>query len=165
MIPVSKALRRLFTAFILTAGILSCTTVLGQGSGVNPNPGTLVGARNEAILTAVPFLRITPDARAGGMGDIGAATSPDVNSAWWNPGKLANNTTTSGIGASYTPWLTSLGLNDMWLTHLSGYYKLRKEDAIGISMTYFNLGSLTFTDQSGATIRTFNPNEFSLAGT
>ena len=64
------------------------------------------------VTTAVPFLRISPDARAGGMGDLGLATSPDANSQFYNVAKYAFAKNSSGIGVTYTPWLKDLGLND-----------------------------------------------------
>lgn len=115
----------------------------------------------KTITTAVPFLGITPDARAGGMGDVGAATKPDVNDTYWNPGKLAFAKADMGLALSYNPWLRKL-VNDMSLSYLSVYKKLRKEDAIGASFKYFNLGQVTFTDAAGAIVQDFQPNEFSV---
>ncbi|ABG60478.1 type IX secretion system outer membrane channel protein PorV [Cytophaga hutchinsonii] len=115
---------------------------------------------SQTITTAVPFLSITPDARAGGMGDAGAATSPDANATYWNPGKLAFAKYDMSAAISYNPWLRKL-VNDMSLSYLSAYKKLRKEDAVGVSFKYFNLGQVTFTDNSGNIIRDFQPNELS----
>ncbi len=115
---------------------------------------------SQTITTAVPFLSITPDARAGGMGDVGAATSPDANANYWNPGKLAFAKYDMSAAISYNPWLRKL-VNDMSLSYLSAYKKLRKEDAVGVSFKYFNLGQVTFTDNSGNIIRDFQPNELS----
>jgi hypothetical protein len=116
------------------------------------------------ITTAVPFLGITPDARAGGMGDVGAATAPDANDTYWNPGKLAFAKEDMGLALSYNPWLRKL-VNDMSLSYLSAYKKLRKEDAIAASFRYFNLGQVTFTDQNGNIVQDFQPNEFSVGFT
>lgn len=118
----------------------------------------LLGQIN-TITTAVPFLMISPDARAGGMGDQGVASAPDVNSIHWNPAKLAFAEKKSGFGVSYTPWLRSL-VNDMFIAYLSGYTKLKGEQALGASLRYFSLGNITFTDVNGNTIRDFKPNEF-----
>jgi hypothetical protein len=112
-----------------------------------------------AITTAVPFLGISPDARAGGMGDAGVATSADANSVYWNVGKLAFVQKDYGATVSYTPWLRKL-VNDMSLSHLSGYTKFRKNEAIGISFTYFKLGEIQFTDNQGNKLQTYRPNEF-----
>lgn len=116
------------------------------------------------IQTAVPFLTITPNARASGMADQGVATSPDEYSPYWNPGKLAQIKKDYGFGVCYNPWLRKL-VNDMSLSYLTGYYKLRKEDAISASLTYFDLGSIQFTDTYNQPIADFNPREFSFSGT
>ena len=113
------------------------------------------------ITTAVPFLLITPDSRAGGMGDVGAATSTDINSIHWNPSKLAFADKKMGIGVSYTPWLRAL-VPDINLAYLAGYYKTKKSGTIGASLRYFSLGDITFTDNNGNTIGQFRPNEFAI---
>src|ERR671914_2561321 len=74
------------------------------------------------VTSAAPFLRISPDARAGGMGDLGVATSPDANSSFWNLAKTPFALNKYGIGLTYTPWLKDLGLNDVYLLSLAGYY-------------------------------------------
>ncbi|MBS1653910.1 MAG: type IX secretion system outer membrane channel protein PorV [Bacteroidetes bacterium] len=114
------------------------------------------------VTTAVPFLRISPDARAGGMGDIGVATSPDANAAFWNIGKVAFNESKGGIGATYTPWLKDLQLNDVYLASLAGYYKLDENSAISGSLRYFSLGNIQFTDNLGNDLQTFRPREFGI---
>lgn len=111
------------------------------------------------ITTAVPFLMISPDSRAGGMGDVGCATSTDVNSIHWNPSKLGFAEKKLGIGISYTPWLRAL-VPDINLAYLSGYYKTKKSGTIGASLRYFSLGDITFTDVNGSVIGQFRPNEF-----
>jgi len=118
----------------------------------------LLGQIN-TITTAVPFVMISPDARAGGMGDLGVASSPDVNSIHWNPSKLAFAEKKMGFAVSYTPWLRQL-VNDMFIAYLSGYSTLKGGQAIGTSLRYFSLGNITFTDVNGNTIRDFRPNEF-----
>ncbi|MFT3932940.1 MAG: type IX secretion system outer membrane channel protein PorV [Chitinophagaceae bacterium] len=113
------------------------------------------------VTTAVPFLRISPDARGGGMGETGIATSPDVNSAFWNLAKTSFNESRGGIGLTYTPWLRKLQLNDVYLATLAGYYKLSDNEAITASMRYFSLGNIQFTDNSGQDLGQFRPREFS----
>jgi hypothetical protein len=140
---------------ILISGLVLLTCSIFQTNAQSSKSGDL-----QTITTAVPFLNITPDARAGGMGDVGAATSPDANATFWNPGKLAFSKSNMGVALSYNPWLRKL-VNDMSLSYLSAYKKLRKEDAIGVSFKYFNLGQVTFTDQSGNVVRDFQPNEMS----
>ena len=111
------------------------------------------------VTTAVPFLRISPDARAGGMGDLGAATSPDANSAFYNLAKTPFAEKPIGIGITYTPWLKDLGLNDVYLLSAAGYYKLDNQEAISASVRYFSLGDIQFTDYSGNTLGAGRPRE------
>ncbi|MBL3657095.1 type IX secretion system outer membrane channel protein PorV [Fulvivirga sediminis] len=127
------------------------------------DPSDLTGADDDrrVINTAVPFLTITPDARAGGMGDVGAATSADANSVYWNPAKLVYIENDIGFSLSYTPWLGKI-INDMSISYLSGYYKLSEEQAISLSMKYFNLGEIYFTSETGADEGNFNPREFAI---
>lgn len=131
-----------------------------QSSSTGPDKSNLLGQLN-TITTAVPFLMISPDARAGGMGDIGVASTPDANSIHWNPAKLAFMEKNVGFAVSYTPWLKAL-VNDIYLAYLTGYVKPKSGDqAIAASLRYFSLGNITFTDNNGQTIRDFKPNEFS----
>jgi len=111
------------------------------------------------VTTAVPFLRISPDARSGGMGDIGVATSPDANAGFWNIGKVAFNESKGGIAASYTPWLKDV-VNDVFLASLAGYYKFNENEAINASLRYFSLGNIQFTDANGNPLQSFKPREF-----
>lgn len=142
---------------------LLCILLCLGASGRALAQSIIVGQENESIrtiTTAVPFLNITPDARAGGMGDAGAATEPDNFSNYWNVSKLAFKKEQYGLGVSYTPWLANLGVNDIFLAYVSGYMKLRQEDAIGVSMRYFSLGNIQFTNENGTEIGQFSPNEF-----
>src|ERR1044071_9446276 len=111
------------------------------------------------ITTAVPFLLITPDSRAGGMGETGVATTPDVNSIHWNAAKLAFAPKRIGLGISYTPWLRAL-VPDINLAYISFYMQPDKRSAFGASLRYFSLGNITFTDVVGNIIGQFRPNEF-----
>src|SRR4026207_201844 len=90
------------------------------------------------VTTAVPFLRISPDARAGGMADLGLATSPDANASFWNLAKVPYNTNKGGLSLSYTPWLKDI-LNDVYLASAAGYYKFDDLQAISGSLRYFSL--------------------------
>lgn len=138
-------------------------SVLAQNQGINNGNNNLLGQdKFNAITTAVPFLTITPDARTSGLGEAGVSNTPDANSPFYNTGKLAFAEKPIAASFSISPWLRNLGFNDMYLAYLSGYYKIRKQDAITAGFTYFNLGSLTFTDQSGNAIRDFNPQEFAI---
>ncbi len=93
------------------------------------------------IITAMPALTIAPDAHAAGMGDIGAATTPDMNSQFWNAAKYAFIEDKGGISASYTPWLRKL-VNDIDLAYLTGFYRFDDKQAISASFTYFSMGEV-----------------------
>lgn len=114
------------------------------------------------VTTAVPFLRISPDARAGGMGDLGVATSPDANSGMYNLAKTPFATKNASFGLTYTPWLKDLGLNDVYLLSFGGYYKLSDQEAISAGIRYFSLGNIQFTDISGVDFGEGRPREFGL---
>ncbi len=115
------------------------------------------------ITTAVPFMGITPDSRAGGMGDAGTALSGSSTSIYWNTSMLNFAKEKSEISLSYTPWLRNL-TNDIHLSYLAGYLKLNDRNAIGGALRYFSLGEITFTDASGNVIRDDKPSEFELTG-
>jgi hypothetical protein len=120
----------------------------------------LLGQIN-TITTAVPFLQIAPDSRSGGMGDLGVATTPDANSIHWNPAKLSFAEKQMGFSVSYTPWLRAL-VDDINLAYVSGYGKLKGDQAIAFSLLYFSLGNIDFTDENANKTGSFNPNEFAL---
>jgi len=113
---------------------------------------------NNPIVTAVPSLSIAPDARAGGMGDIGAATTPDVNSQYWNPAKYVFMESEAGLSVSYTPWLRKL-VTDIDLAYLAGYWKFDQRQALSASLRYFSLGDITLMDQLGFPQGSAHPNE------
>lgn len=117
-----------------------------------------VGGLN-ALKVSVPFLMIAPDSRAASMGDVGAATKPDVNSQHWNPAKFAFIESEWGVSFSYTPWLRNL-INDMDLTYLTGYYKFDDQQVISASLLYFSMGTIIFTDDRGTQLLDHNANEF-----
>ena len=113
------------------------------------------------ITTAVPFMLISPDSRAGGMGDVGVATSPDANSLHWNPAKFAFVEDEVGFAVSYVPWLRAL-VPDINLSYLAGYKKLNKNEAIAMELRYFTLGDITFTDVIGNNLGQYKPSEFAI---
>ena len=113
------------------------------------------------ITTAVPFLSITPDSRAGAMGESGVATSPDLYSIFWNASKLAFMEDNSGFSISYTPWLSQL-VPDISLAYLTGYSKINETSAWSASMRYFSLGNIQFTDETGENLGSYDPNEFAV---
>ncbi len=116
------------------------------------------------VTTAVPFLRISPDARAGGMGEVGIATLPDANSGFWNLAKTPFNTSKGGLSLTYTPWLKKLGLNDVYLASMAGYYKIDERQAFTGSLRYFSLGDIQFTNDRGEDIRGYHSREFGIDG-
>lgn len=100
------------------------------------------------IQTVVPFLTIAPDSRAGGMGDAGVATSPDVFSMHWNPAKFAFIDGNGGVGLSYTPWLRNL-VPDINIAYLSGFWRIDSKQVVSGSLIYSSLGDVPFTDDNG----------------
>ena len=114
------------------------------------------------VTTAVPFLMISPDSRAGSMGDVGVATSADAASQHHNPSKYVFNKNTFGIAFSYSPWLAKITGGDVSLLYMSGYYKVTRMDAIGFSLRYFGLGEIQFMDEHGMPTGVQKPNEFAI---
>lgn len=129
---------------------------IAQGSS------NLNGTSSTFVTTAVPFLRISPDARAGAMGDAGIAVSPDPNAQYWNVAKMPFTDQTYGISATYTPWLKDL-VPDIFLAYLAGYAKFGKENenAVSASMRYFSLGNINYTSALGDPTGTGMPREYS----
>ena len=112
------------------------------------------------LYTAIPSLSIAPDARAGGMGDVGAATTPDVFSQHWNPSKYAFMESKVGFAFSYTPWLRTL-VDDINLGYVCGYWKLGDLQAFSASFRYFSMGNVTLRENDSDPGTIANPNEFS----
>ena len=127
------------------------------------NSGQLSGFSGtiNPITTAVPFLMISPDSKQGAMGDVGAATDPDINSIHWNGSKLAFSDKKFGLGFTVTPWLRLL-VPDINMSYLAGYIKLNSKQTIGGSLRYFSLGNIELTNSSGQKTSDFRPNEFAL---
>lgn len=114
-----------------------------------------------AINTAVPFLRISPDARSGAMGDVGLAIAPDANSVYWNLSKLPFAEKKAAVAVTYTPWLKEL-VNDVFLAQVAGYTQIDENQSIGASLRYFSLGDIQFTDINQTDNGTFRPREFAI---
>ena len=113
------------------------------------------------VYTAVTSQTIAPDARAAGMGDVGIATDPDVNSQYWNPAKYPFTISRAGVSLNYTPWLRQL-VNDMYLANLVGYYRIGDFSAVSTSLRYFNMGEVTMKESNGGSNgMTINPYEMS----
>lgn len=141
---------RFLRTLLLTAALCVCSTeaVLAQDKQNMFNP----------VNSAVTSLSIAPDARGGGMGDVGAATEADVYSQYWNPAKYPFNVARAGVGISYTPWLRKL-VNDINLANLAGFYRIGDYSAVHASLRYFSLGEVFLADMDDMTIK---PYEFAL---
>ncbi|MBL7772142.1 MAG: type IX secretion system outer membrane channel protein PorV [Chitinophagaceae bacterium] len=139
-----------------TCGLTAQGQVNSGGQGTGPEYTT--------ITTAVPFMRISPDARSGAMGDVGIAISPDANAQFWNVSKLAMSEKDAGLSITYTPWLKDL-VPDIFLAYISGYAKFGEKDnknqAVSFSLRYFNLGDINYTDINAQPIGQGKPREFS----
>lgn len=144
-----------FSGLLLTLGLFAGFSGFAQSNKVTTSE---LSGKVNTVTTAVPFLMIGPDSRAGAMGDAGVATSPDANSIHWNPSKLGFIDKKMGLSLSYTPWLRNL-VGDINLAYLSGYYKVGKDATLAASLKYFSLGDITFTDIVGETIGNFKPHE------
>lgn len=128
---------------------MKAETDLGHDDFLNP------------VYTGMPSLQIAPDARSGGMGDIGAATTPDIYSQHWNPAKYAFMESPAGFAFSFTPWLSNL-VDDINLSYLCGYWKFDEVQAISASFRYFSLGKVILRTYEGDPgIQAF-PNEFAV---
>lgn len=124
------------------------------------------------IITAVPFLRIVPDARFGALGDAGLALSPDPNSLHFNASNLVFAEKDLGVSATFTPWLRALGLNDVFLAYMSSYMVIegkegkklqdRRMQAVGLGLRFFSLGQIQYTDEQGNALQTVKPRELEL---
>jgi len=132
----------------------------------DPDQGCAIDANNQCvpntILTAVPFLRIAPDARAGGMGNVGLATSSDPNAMFHNTSKLAFSTHEVGVSATYSPWLRQLGLTDVYLINLATYKQIDELQTFGFNLRYFSLGDINFTDFNGNPLGRGKPHELAM---
>ena len=126
----------------------------------------ILGRPANAITTAVPFLMIGPDSHTGGMGEVGAALPNELNAQHWNPSKYVFSDQIAGVSISYSPWLYGLGLNDIYLLYLSGYYKINNLNSVSFSIRYFNMGEMELRDYFGENPLgegvTVSPHEFSL---
>jgi hypothetical protein len=111
--------------------------------------------------SAAPFLRISPDARAGGMGEMGIATSSDANAPFYNLSKIVFAEAPNSLAVSYVPWLREIS-NKIYLATVSGYHKLDDNQAVSGALRYFNLGNIQFADVSGNALGSSKPREFSL---
>lgn len=149
----SRFLARIFLS------ILSLASVPGGLLAQTVQPGTQTnGSQSNNIITAVPFLLISPDARAGSMGEAGVAVQPDANAMSINPSKLAFLDRPYGFAVSYSPWLKSL-VPDINLAYLSGFYKIDENNTIGSALRFFSLGEIQFVDVNQQDLGIYSPNE------
>lgn len=150
--------KHLIKSLALLAGITATATASQAQTASNTE-----GESYRPVLTAVPSLQISPDARSAAMGDIGVSTSASPYAQYWNPAKYAFATSKAAFSMSYTPWLRQL-VNDIALMQVTGYYKLGSEDnqALGASLRYFSMGTLTKFDEMGASLGEASPNEFAV---
>src|SRR5690554_7440021 len=139
---------------------LALLTLLPAAPALSQDYSDLSGQQVNIINTAVPFIGIAPDSRAGAMGNAGVATTPDVNSQHWNPAKFAFIDSNMGASMSYTPWLRKL-VNDINMYYLTGFMRLDEMQTISASLRYFTLGDIFYTKdgESGYNVK---PNEFAL---
>ena len=145
------------TIRIFAIGLLS-VFALNASANDDDTKESLFNPVNYAVISQT----IAPDARGGGLGDVGAATDPDVNSQYWNPAKYPFNISRAGVALNFTPWLRSL-VNDMNLAYLSGYYRIGDYSAVSASLRYFNMGEVFTQDPNeNANDMTINPYEMSL---
>lgn len=136
-------------------------TTLAQGTQL-PGPGITNGQdAPNTVATAIPFLRINPDGRTGGLGEAGIAVSPDIGAIYHNGSKLAFVEQDMSLGLTYTPWLTRL-VDDIFLANIAGYKQIDELSSLGVSFRYFSLGNIQFTDIVGAEAGNYSPNELAL---
>lgn len=137
--------------------LLTCLFVLGV---------VMVSAEDKRdmfnpVRNSVTSQTIAPDARAAGMGDVGVATDPDVNSQYWNPAKYPFAISRAGVALNYTPWLRQL-VSDMDLAYMAGYYRIGDYSAVSGSLRYFSLGEVQTNTSISGDAMTINPYEMSL---
>lgn len=143
---------------IIIVGVLSCLSLGVKAADDDDTKEKLFNPVNYAVISQT----IAPDARGGGLGDVGVATDPDVNSQYWNPAKYPFNISRAGVSLNFTPWLRSL-VNDMNLAYLSGYYRIGDYSAVSASLRYFNMGEVyTENPDVNSKAMTINPYEMSL---
>jgi len=120
----------------------------------------LTSASAQVVTAAASSLRIDPDTRSGGMGNLGLATSPDAQSGLFNLAKTPFTEARSGLGLNYTPWLTNLA-SGMYFAEAAGYHRFDTLQALSAAVRFFNLGDVEVTDYSGTHLQTAHPREYS----
>lgn len=155
----------LSTSLLFLSSTLSAQQATNRGCDPVTGKDPLGRDCGGAVQTAVPFLMINPDARSGAMGDVGIGISPDANAMHYNASKLAMASQKFGVSLTYTPWLRSLGVTDIYMAYATGYYQFGSnvKQAIGIGLRYFSLGSIQWTDFNAAVLGEGTPREFEFA--
>jgi len=159
----------IFNCVALFALITSPAYLFSQQFGYNSDQGciTNVGESDcisNAVISAMPFLRITPDARGGSMGDAGIAVTPNSNAMHYNASNLVWAEEETALAVTYTPWLRELNLNDIYLAYLTGYKKIDDLQTVGFGLRFFSLGEISFTDNDGVSTGSGKPREFEISG-
>lgn len=147
--------KALLSAILVTS---VCVAAYGQQTG-------WLGQQKNFISTGMPILLIAPDAVSSGMGDVGAASMPDIYSAHWNNAKFAFIDGDMGASTTFTPWLRNLNVGDMNLLYLAGYYRINPRSVAAASLTYFSLGDIDMRDIEGNKVTDLHPNEFAFDAT
>lgn len=151
------------THFLKTSAFIAVALLSSNVHAQTNTGGQGTGPEYTTITTAVPFMRISPDARSGGMGDVGIALNPDANAQYWNVSKLAMSEKEAGVSITYTPWLKDL-VPDIFLAYIAGYAKFgdkdNKNQAVSFGLRYFNLGDINYTDFNAQPAGTGKPREF-----
>jgi hypothetical protein len=140
--------KKLFSRILIVAGMLSAG-----------NMASFAQTPVQVTTTAVPFLQVTPDTRAGGMGNMGIATSPDADAMFHNLSKTAFAQDTANVSLNYTPWLRNV-TSGISFVSAAGNYKLDENQSVSASLRYFNMGDVPVTDYSGKKLGIYRPNEF-----
>lgn len=148
----------LLSMMVLCASLVS--VFAQESTNVSYNDAKETYGYMNPIVSGVPSMSISPDAVAGGMGDVGVATNSDMNSQYWNSSKYAQNESSAGFAFSYTPWLRKLGVNDINLLYLAGYYTPSKmAGTISASLRFFQLGEVLLRESADAIPLSANPYE------
>ncbi|MFN4144207.1 MAG: type IX secretion system outer membrane channel protein PorV [Runella sp.] len=142
--------KKISSVFTLVGFLTSLATIAQSGQDT-------LGLR--PVISSVPFAAFTPDARSAALGDAGVALSPDANSVYWGSAKLAQAEKSYGVALSYTPWLRNI-TNDMYFAHLSGYKKIGNNQAVGLSLMYFDHGMFQARNTFGQLLGDYYSNEF-----
>lgn len=150
----TNTMRNKTTKTVLLLAASLCTTL---AANAQDDPKDIFNPVSHGVTS----LAIAPDSRGGGMGDIGAATDPDVNSQYWNPAKYPFTISRAGLAVSYTPWLRKL-VNDIDLAYVAGYYRIGDWQAISASLRYFSLGEVPITGSIGEQLSSISPYEMAV---